>query len=406
MVSRENRCYTGSVAGVFADSFGHYNTAGIELKYSTVGGSLQNNPLNVRTLQSAPALSQSLEIQAGDAPTIINFTCPADTSQTYSVAPQFYNFAVGLAYKTGALNGTIFTLIRNLNISPSPPETLLYLVLNADGSLSLYTSGAVLVGSSAAGVISTGQFYYITLSADIGGFSETTFATVNVVNCTTLAAGVDVISVSGFTLIDQFIDEIDFSGPASPDHAWVNDFYIQDLSDGSTVPFAPNILACLPNADGTALNIWVPNNSQPWQPTSSAHFPLVNPVPEDESTGIQWNVGYLTGQAPQCAETLRYDCSGLPDGRAIQSIQAAALAKYVGTLGSGFGLIGPGFYFQQNSDGTPWNGNVTPFTAKPAMPFVFFFSENDVDPVANNPWLVSDWKSGVWQAGPTTYIPF
>ena len=393
------------MAGVFCDSFAHYNTAGIPLKYSTAGGSIQSALSHVRTIQTAPALSQSLEIQAGDAPTIINFTVPVDTAQAYSYASQFYNFAIGIAYQAGALNGTIYRLWRNLNISPSPAELLLYLVLKADGSLSLFTDGGTLLGSSAAGVITSGAFYYITLSADIGGFSELTFATVNVTNSAMVST--DVISVTGFVLADQFIDEIDFGGPVAPDHAWINDFYVQDLSDGSTPPLAPNIYACLPAAVGTALSQWDFLSVGPWQPNVD-DFSLVNAVPPDQSMGIQWNLGYLSGySSAETEETYNFGCAGLPDGRGIESIQVLLLYEYQLQLSPPIGgVLYPRILFQKDSDGNTWAGASSGPNVPPGTPFLFLPFPNTVDPVAGNPWTISDWKSGVWQAGPTATAPF
>jgi hypothetical protein len=392
------------VSGVFADSFAHYDTAGLALKYSTVGGSIQNNPAHVRTIQPAPALSQSLQIQAGDAPTIINLQCPADTTATYSGPPQYYNFAVGMAYQTGALNGTIFKLWRNLNIAPSPPELLLYLVLNADGSLSLFTDGGTLLGSSAAGLITVGPFYYITFSADIAGFSESTFATVNVINLSTLV-GSDVISVTGFVLADTFVDEFDFGGPVGPDYAWVNDFYFQDLSDGSTVPLFPNIYAVAPNADGTALNIWDFITIGSWQPVGSSHIALVNPIPQDESQGIQWLATPRYAPSPpnfinEVGETYYFDVSGLPDGRPIQCIQSVFLMEWQLVI-TGVLKVGVNTLFQENATGSTSAGHSTGVKSVPGMPYLCIMSDNWKDPF-HHLWLMTDWKAGKWQAGPHT----
>jgi hypothetical protein len=393
------------MAGVFCDSFAHYDTALIPLKYSTAGGSIQSDLAHVRTIQTAPALSQSLEIQAGDAPSIINFTLPADITQAYSFANQYYTFSVGMAWQAGALNGHLFDLWRNLTVAPTPPELLLYIVLNADGSLSLFTDGGTLLGSSAAGVITAGTFYYITLSADIGGFSESTFATVNVTDSSNVST--DVISVSAFVLADQFIDSIVFGGPASPDHAWVNDFYVQDLSDGSAVPLAPNIYACLPDAVGTALSLWDFLTVGPWQPNLN-DFSLINSVPPDESTGIQWNLGYLAGQqTAEAAETYNFGCAGLPDGRSIDFLQVLLLYEYqLQLLPPISTILYPAIFFQENSDGTAWSGAYGGPNIPPGTPFVYIPFPNTVDPVVGNPWTIADWKAGVWQAGPQATAPF
>lgn len=385
------------MAVVFCDSFAHYNTAGIPLKYSTAGGSIQSTAANVRT---GP---QSLQISSSSAPSIQNFNLPADITQTYASAPVFFTFAVGLAYKTGDLSGRIFTLKRNLSISPTPAETLLYLVLNSDGSLSLLTSGAAVVGSSAPGVITVGKFYYITLSANLLAGVGTTFAKVNLVDCATLAAGVDVISVTGFSLIDSFVDELDFGGPTSGS-AWVNDFYFEDLSDGSVYPFAPNILACLPNGVGTALNEWDFTSNAPWQP-NAANFALVNTVPQDESVGIQWNVGYLaTSLSPQTDETYTFDTSALPAGRTIDSIQAVLLWEFLLAL-TQFSDTIPLPIFQQNGDGVARIGFSQNVHSLTGNPFSYRMFVQPIDPFSN-PWVMADWKSGVWQAGPTQLTNF
>jgi hypothetical protein len=377
------------MAGVFCDSFAHYNSAGIPLKYSTAGGSIQTNMAHVRTG------IQSLQIQAGDAPSIINFALPADTSQTYIRAPKYYTFAVGLAYQAGALNGRIFSLLRNLT-APSGTETLLYLVLNADGSLSLFTDGGTLLGQSAAGVITAGVFYYITLTADIGGFSEATFATVNVT--TAALVSTDVISVSGFVLADTFVDEFDFGGPAASAHAWVNDFYFQDLRDGSAVPFAPSVYAVIPNEDGTPVPN--PGDGAGWQPVSSTHIPLIDSVPQSEAQGIQWNVGYTSGGnlVTGCFETYFYDVSGLPDGRTVGFIQGVFLWEYgigelpVNVLSSDV---------MQDDSGNVAGQVFGPFTL-PNQPFMFVVLPEPLDPFTGNPWLISDWKAGIRQYGPST----
>jgi len=387
------------MAGVFCDSFAFYDTAGIGKRYSTVGGSIQTNPAHIRT---GP---RSLQIQAGDAPTVLNFTLPADVTQTYCFAGQYYNFAVGLAYQTGALNGLVFDLQRNLTISPTPARDLLSVRINGDGSLSLLTAGVTELARSAAGVLTAGAFYYITLTADIGGFSESTFAVVNV----TTAGGVttDVISISSFVLADQFIDSILFGGPAGPDHAWVNDFYVQDLSDGSTAPFAPNIYATVPNADGTALTVWDFITIGSWQPVGGSHFGLVNSVPEDESQGIQFLESPRYAPDPPffiitVAETYLYNCAVLPNATYVQGIQTTFLWEYQTSI-LGVDAVQVVALFQNDTGllSTVQRG----VASKPGMPYVFIPTPSDFDPWTGLAWLTTDWKTGLRQAGPSNITP-
>jgi hypothetical protein len=380
------------MATVFCDSFAHYDTAGIPLKYSTAGGAIENNPAHIRT---GP---QSLRIQSGDAPSIINFKLPADTTVVYSAyPPQYSNFAVGVAYQAGALNGNVVELWLNLNLAPAPAERQLFIRLNANGSVSLMTGAATVLATSAAGVVTAGAFYYYTLTADL--VADT--AVLNVTD--SLLHSTDVISISGFATSRQHVDSVVFGGPAGPDHGWVNDFYFQDLSDASSPPFAPNIYAVVPTSDGTPLAWdWILFGS--WQPVGSPHFGLVNPVPENEAQGIHWDDGY--GPTPpffinRCAETYLFGCAGLPSGRLIQGIQSVFLWEYVNVIGA-MPIVFPATIFQDNIGATqtvPNNG----ISTQPGMPFMFIPQPSDLDPFTGLPWLMADWKNGNRQAGPDTF---
>jgi hypothetical protein len=381
----------------FCDSFAHYDTEGIPLKYSTAGGSIQNNLAHVRTG------FRSLEIQAGDAPSILNFALPPDVTQTYSTAPTFEYFALGFAYQADALNGTIFTLKRNLSIFPTPAETLLYLVLNADGSLSLFTDGGTLLGSSAVGVITANTFYYITLSADLSGVSGGTFATVNITDAALVST--DVIAVTGFTLADTLVDEFDFGGPGGSDHAWVNDFYFQSLFGGTTIPLAPHIYACLPNGDGTPLTaVWDNVIAAIWEPLSMAHFPLIDSVPQDETQGLQFPASPQYAPSPPnfitfVSQTFDFDCTALPNGQPIHAIQAVLLTEYDQQI-PGVAVSSIEVAIQDSSSGNI-DGTYNAFNTAVGQAFLFGLSQMPLD-IFGNPWTVADWKAGRWQAGPIT----
>jgi hypothetical protein len=391
------------MATVFCDSFANYDTAGIALKYSTAGGAIETNLAHVRT---GP---QSLRIQSGDAPSIINLRLPADVTQTYAFAPQYYMLAVGMAYQAGALNGNVFELWRNLNIFPAPPERLLYVRLNVDGSVSVLTDpGAVELGRSAAGVITIGAFYYFTLSADLLGISGPTFVKLNIT--TSGMVSTDVVSVSPVVLADTFVDSVVFGGPAGPDHGWVNDFYFQNTHDGSLVPLAPNIYCVLPNADGTPITTYpvVPGVSSeaPWQPTGSTHFNLVNVVPENTAQGMQWNTGYESPPGTTVFgvyETLRYDASALPNGRVVQGIQVVYLWEYANVLPPS--PTNPAVEFQDNAGNLIGPTSVTGvsiISGLSLMPFMYVVSPQNVDPFTGLAWLISDWKNGLREIGPGT----
>jgi hypothetical protein len=390
---------------VFADSFAHYDTAGQQYKYSTVGGAIVSDLAHART---GP---QSLRIQSGDAPSILNFSLPPDVTQTFSFAQMLNFFSVGLAYQAEALNGKIFSVGANLNIAPAPAEQILAVQLNADGSLSLLDGSDAVIDTSAAGVITVGDFYYIRLSGDL--VDAPNGAVLNVTTASFVST--DVLTVSGFAASQVFIDYLAFEGPAAPDFGYVNDLYVSDMNDSTQVPFAPNIYAEVPVADGTFLIFnWNNSTENPWQPVDAAgfpsppHFSLVNSVPQDISQGIQWQA--TPRYAPDSPthfisvtdEVYRYDSSALPAGRTLWAIHTATLYKYDDQLDA---ISGNLIALMIKDDDPSFVVDLFVGTTQlsPGFPYAFVMGSVETDPFTGDPWNIDDWISGRYQLGPATF---
>ena len=381
------------MATIFADSFGHYDTAGIALKYSIAGGSINANLAHVRTGK------QSLKIQAGDAPAILNFTVSSDVTQTFTSAPQFSQFNVGFAYQTDSLDGDVCSLRVKLGIEPTPEQTILTLSLNANGSLSLKDGSNAEIGHSAAGVITVGVFYYLSLTVDLLAAPNT--AVLNVTNAA--FASSDVLTVSNFTVSQTYVDALYFGGPAAPHFAYVNDFQLIDTSDATVPALAPNIVWAVANQDGTAL-AWNWVNYGSWQPVGSNHTPLVDSVPENQSQGIQFVASpqYSPAGPPffidSVAETYFFDVSRLPAGRTIAAVQGVFLFEYGAVAIAGVTVTL--FLLFQDNLGNTWGAGICPPYIN--FPFTFLLKPVDLDPFTGLPWQSDDWKLQLRQAGPKT----
>lgn len=190
---------------LFADSFAHYNDT--SLKWSTGGGVFDSTPARVRT---GP---QSLRIQDGDSPTLTPFFLAGF-------------FTVGVAWQTSVLAGEIIYAL----VDSATGERQLFLVQLASGAIEVRTgAGAgVLIGVTAPGVLTSGVFWYIELTARINpGFLV---LPTQVILTVTSAAGVPaiVLNVSGFVTSQTTVDLLVWHGPVGADHAWIADFYLAE----------------------------------------------------------------------------------------------------------------------------------------------------------------------------------
>lgn len=384
----------------FVDSFGHYDTAGIALKYSSAGGSINTNLAHVRTGV------QSLTIQAGDAPSILNFQVPSDLVPAFSFALQFSIFNVGMAYQAEALSGDVYSLRVNLGIAPAPEETILTLTLNSDGSLSLLDGTGAEIGRSAAGAITVGAFYYLSLTVDL--LSSPNTAVLNVTNSGFVSA--DVLTVSNFTVSQTYVDAFYFGGPVAPHHGYVNDFQFVDTSDGTVPAFAPNIVWGVANRDGTPLSFWDFIDFGSWQPqlpVGAPHTPLVDSVPEDTSQGITFLASPQYAPTPghfisAVGETFFFDVSALPANRTVESVQTVFLFEYGAMAISG---VRPSIVASFQDDTGTLSSTTLIHQADPNFPFTFLHGNADLDPFTGLAWQSNDWIGGLRQAGPTTGNP-
>jgi hypothetical protein len=220
---------------LFADSFAHYDTSAIGLKWDTAGGSIDTSPAHVRT---GP---QSLKIQAGNSPGLSNRLQNAG----------FAYCTLGWAWQTQSLAGeTIVKLIDS-----GSGDLQIFLVQNADGSLSLWSGTPnTLLATSAAGTITVGPFWYIEMAVILRALYQTPQVIVTV---TSSPGGVanQVINFTGVPISQGHWDTLEWVGPSGANFAWIADFYALGRWDGSGDPLsvlgAPKIYGLnVPSGDG------------------------------------------------------------------------------------------------------------------------------------------------------------
>jgi len=371
----------------FCDSFAHYNNTA--LKWSSGGGVFETNLAHVRT---GP---QSLRIQAGNAPSILNFNFPADTG-AFAIQP-FASFTVGFAWQTQSLAGeTIYELWCTANLSPAPAQRQFFLVQNADGSISVLTGpgGGTLIGTTAAGVLTIGPFWYIELVVDMNG------ATLELIVTDAAGVATSVLSASGFTTSQTIIDSLLWGGPSGANSAWVADFYFAfwDTLAPSTLgapkiygliaPIAPDGFGRLNNApDATPFNV-----------TAAPFFSQVNAIPQNTGTFIAREdaFGFFVFTIGQ---GFVYDVSPIPLGSTIAAVQAVHLwsmghdtdgnvpapSPFMGFTGGGI----PDFGFEGSKAGLV------------DSPFLFFPFPYDQNPLTAAPFLLSEFSGPTaMQVGP------
>src|ERR1035437_4874677 len=242
----------------FADSFAHYDSAGIPLKWDSAGGSIETGSTHFR--MGGP---QSLRIQKGDSPSKLLFangyTVTGFAWQTEALSGEaiFEQWAIALV-DPAPPDGQLF-LIHNADGSIHreilPPERQLFLIQNADGSISLWSGNdptPTLIATSAPGVLTVDTWWYIELSSELG-LERTPQCAVTITD----VAGnpIQVISTSGFTTTQPNFDTILWGGPTTPNYAWIDSFYFlagwDGLGDPTAVFGAPKIYGqCIPISDG------------------------------------------------------------------------------------------------------------------------------------------------------------
>lgn len=314
----------------FADSFAHYNNAGIPLKWDSAGGALEADPAHLRL--GGP---QSLRIQQSDSPSKLL------GGSGYTV--------IGVAWQADVLSGeVIFEQWAITSLSPAPPERQLFLVQNANGSISLWAGNdpsPTLIATSAAGVLTAGPWWYIELSSELGIFGVPQCAVT-----ITSAAGVavEVINTTGFATTQILWDTLLWGGPTAPHHAWLDSFYFlsswDGLGDPTAVLGAPKIYGqCVPIADGVGYQgVYLPPQPGPFIDGPAAPwFPQVNGIPQDTSTFILENEVFVDGleqSFPIVGRAFQVDVSSIPLGSQIAALQVTI------------------FYSFMSGETTPFNG--------------------------------------------------
>jgi hypothetical protein len=249
---------------------------------------------------------------------------------------------VGFGWQTDTLAGeTICSLIDS-----GSGDTQLYIVQNADGSLSLWSGlGPTLLGTSPAGTITAGVFWYIELNTQLLlGYVGPVQAILTVTTNAAPGQGIatQVLNVTNFATSQQSWDTLTWGGPVAPHHAWVADFYCMAVWDGFDDPLsvlgAPKIFGqCVPQADG--LDYVVSNTigkTEAFPGTGAPWWSQVNGIPQstaapifetDESVSSPGTIGGWI----DCGQGFQFDVSSVPVGSVVAAVQATIL--YAATAG-------------------------------------------------------------------------
>ncbi len=380
----------------FADSFAHYDSAGIPFKWDSAGGAIETDSAHLR--MGGP---QSLRIQQGDSPSKLLF------ASGYTVT--------GFAWQTEVLSGeVIFEQWAIASVDPAPPERQLFLVQNANGSISLWAGNdpaPTLIATSAPGVLTVGPWWYIELSSELGLLgSPQCMVTV------TDAAGnaVQVISAAGFATTQPSFDTLLWGGPGAPYHAWIDGFYFlsgwDGLGDPTAVLGAPKIYGrCVPISDGVPYaGVFIPTQPVPFPDTGPPWFSLVNSIPQDTSTFMLENqviVGGVEHSFPVQGRGFPVDVSGVPAGSPIVALQLSILYSFAGGETVAFnGYPGRmiGYTGQSDSDFSRAGGNaVLADVPNLVIPFRFYEYGFRLNPQTDLAWDLTEFTgSTALQFGP------
>jgi hypothetical protein len=380
----------------FADSFAHYDSAGIPLKWDSAGGSIETGSTHLR--MGGP---QSLRIQKGDSPSKLL------AANGYTVT--------GFAWQTEVLSGeVIFEQWAVALVYPSPPERQLFLIQNSDGSISLWSGNdptPTLIATSAPGVLTVDTWWYIEFSSELG-LMGTPQCAVTITDAT--GNSVQVINTSGFTTTELSFDTLLWGGPTTPNYAWIDSFYFLSVWDGLGDPTvglgAPKIYGqCIPISDGVPYaGGFNPTQPVPFPDTGPPWFSLVNSIPQDTSTFMLENQVIVDGVEsgwPIQGRGFPVDVSGVPVGSPIAAVQLSILYSFMGgeTIafqGSPGHMIG--YTGQSGPDFSRGSGNSV-YASIPniVIPFRFWCFGFILNPQTGLPWDLTEFTgSTALQFGP------
>ena len=361
----------------FVDSFSHYDDSGIPLKWDSAGGTL-----DTAVTRTGP---QSLRIQSGDSPT-----------KLLDVAGYF---VTGFAWQTSVLGGeTICTMTDTTS-----GDIQITLAQNADGSISAFTTGAVLIASSAAGVLTTGVFWYIEIA---GNLNTGIGATQLQVTVTSSPGGVAalVINATGFVPSQTSWNQLTFGGPTGANHAWLADFYHESVWDGNGNPLAvigaPKLYGLsVPMSDGldhvginnVGKTVALDGTSPPWW-SKVNEIPQTTVAPVLDTDNSPGGTGFVF-----CGQCFTFDVTSVPALSQIAFVVLtqlyAAVAGSTGPNNCNFG----GIAYKTGDPTNFWRGNanfVINLSPGQSLPFQYVEVIYRLNPIANNfagaPWNLSD----------------
>lgn len=386
----------------FADSFAHYDSAGIPLKWDSAGGAIETDSAHLR--MGGP---QSLRIQAGDSPSKLL------SANGYTVT--------GFAWQTEVLSGeVIFEQWAIASIYPASPERQLFLIQNSDGSISLWSGNdptPTLIATSNPGVLTVGPWWYIELSSELGMLGTPQC----VVTITDAALNIiQVINTSGFTTTQPAFDTILWVGPIAPNHAWIDSFYFlavwDGLGDPTTVFGAPKIYGqCVPISDGVPYaGAFSPPQPIPFPDAGPPWFSLVNSIPQDTSTFMLENEVIVVGVEqgfPVQGRGFPVDVSAVPAGSPIAAVQLSILYSFMGgeiIAFNGYPARMIGYTGQLGTDFSLAGGNaVLADIPNIVIPFRFYEFGFILNPQTNLPWDLTEFTGltalqfGPWVGEPS-----
>jgi hypothetical protein len=251
------------------------------------------------------------------------------------------------------------------------------------------------LGASVPGVIQVDKFFYYTFSIDL--FTPALLLNITDENFVTQ----DVISVTGFVPTSSEVDALYLGGPVLPDFGYYNDLmFSDDALLGDPPPFAPNIFCSMPNRRGTDDINWDNTVLAPWQ-TDGSNPVLINAVPESASLGWQFQATPQYAPNPpffinKVSGSIFLDTSNLPDSGDLNAVNIVLFVKMDDPI-TGVSLqLFP--VYQHMSDGQMLVDGIGIIPPSPT-PFLFFGTLRNNEPIDGAPWLLSDWKSNVWQVG-------
>jgi hypothetical protein len=328
---------------LFADSFDHYATAQLSLKYGNGGSAASISTVSPRTGAQCLAVTENL-----NGPNTKNFG-------------QHSNLIVGHALNPGILNGaTVLFEQQGAN------DYACYANVNADGSISMTVHYQLqpgpLIGTTPAGLLQEGQWAYIEYGLIFGQSNGACYIRVN---------GILQLALTGVQTVNNgqpYSDAINFSGPPG---VLGSVFYYDDLYIGYSNSGTPQndflgairIYPYIPVANKTPLD-WTPNANTNYQQVSNIPPNPASYVSDDNVGDIdQYEMQPIAGEGPVGAFNILF-------GQAVMcaALSEAGSGSVAPNIGGNVGTsVGPTTSFNMYTQGYVDN----PVTGVPFVPSDF-----------------------------------